>query len=612
MLRLFVWLIWFSILALGFLELSGVGIVSRLGDIARVSAVVTFSGTLLILLTVLIADSKIVVSFLIRGPMRRAFGEIQRNKGVTLSPAATELINALTKEIANVSNVQAKTAGSILSESLASFSSNLDDRWPHNLRGVSTWASKASNALQRSLLNRVLILESNKIAITKLSEVAELSTTYEAQIPVVYAELANSLFDNSSNYANFADFVTQFTGAVVLGDAVQTRPGVAMRARIWHQASFEPINRVGNNEEEQYKARYEDSHGIYSRNCVFENELRKSSKSRVGDYDGRVLNVNGVALTQDARTGEIELLLSTSETCYAATELSDQACKGPIQGAVSDIAMDAPWEEDPKFAIWGRAEYRGRRLSLLTVNVAIIMGYEINGETRAGLLYSRRSTQLRNGNGVRSIVGGVMNLPVDQTGGDVGTNGAPDPQVAARREVLEEIGVDINPEQLFPSSVSLFNQLDPPQDPKSKQRGQLVTSIGYIAHVNMSLEQIRQQRMHVSAGVGRYELEHLGEIPLPPIETDAVDLDAAKLTAAVQLAKETAYLCRSLDQVTMTALLYVAAGIYGTSATYRAFTEHWPLSWSENYWERSGNTDVSAKEATRVARDLASQRRPSR
>lgn len=601
MLRMLLWLAWFSILILGLLELLSLGTMGDFGEIAKVSALVTFALTLVVFLAFLAGGQPRLSGFLLRAPMKRVRRTVVRKAPAASRSDAGIAIDALIQRIASASRAPETSSGAVLADGLRSLDLAAF-KWPWDLPSVGFWLEDSIQALEDNLLLRVLLPERARAMVALLRELSDSFVGYSHHVPVTRGELARARFNDANQSGLFADFATGLTGAVVLADASQTRTGIAGGVSLWHSSRYEPLDSGDSG------ATYADLHsytGGSAGSCGWGAKLKLQDKTRVGDFDGRVLNVLGVALTQDNRSGSVEFLLKTNESCYAATDLSPTACKGELSGPMSDPSLDAKWHRQPDLIVAEREQREARRLNMLTVIAAVILESEAANGSRKSLLLSRRASTIRHGNSVLSMLGGVMNLPGGKAGGDVDLLGYPDPRRAIKRELEEEIGVSIPWEKLHPTVVYVFNQRDPSPEGQSPGKGQLLTTVSFTTHLEMTLDEVRQARVVSASAVGRYEVDELLEIELPAIDS-ASKPDLARLDAARQFAKSLLALAPQIDQTAMMSCLYACAETYSIRATFEAFTDVWANAWHDIPWSTSLE-ETHREQDGRSARRVGSQ-----
>ena len=252
----------------------------------------------------------------------------------------------------------------------------------------------------------------------------------------------------------FADFASRISGAQVLVDGSGTRSGSVDSVIVWHARRYWPVPTP-----QGYSwGDYQDQHPMNGPGdghppgfCDFP----RPSDWRPGDFDRRVLMLQGVSLAIAPRRGRMHMVLQTAETCYLATEQADTVgCKhlrdqevGPFfevrprDGGVAQGAyrpLGSPCDADP-------------RVVLLTSYVSFVT-------CDGSVLLARRSGRVKHGQGVLSAsAGGIIEPSGDGPDGDVDANGMPDPAVCAAREAAEELGVDVDPATLRPAAVFLAN-----------------------------------------------------------------------------------------------------------------------------------------------------------
>lgn len=586
------WLIFVVLAALGLSELIGIGPVFWFGQISIVPSIAGFILTLIVFLTFLLGGRARFSEILLKAPMKRVRREVLRSGGHGREP---DILQKLLTEVAQASIDPRSLPGDVFADALSTAPAN--QAWPSDLPLVHSWLEASIQAIEDDLIIRVLIPERSRAAVSMLRALADSFREYIHQLPVRQEQLLSA----SDGGILFADFVSSLTGALVLADASQTRGGNANQARVWHANRYDPHPAGYASYASKHPLKTETVNGGDGSSCASATKLRDQSKTRAGDFDGRVLNVTGVALTQDERSGSINFLLTTTESCYAATEVSDVACKGDLGKALGNIGLDSRWS---RHLVEMKVERNGaqKRLNMLTVVAALIMEATDGKDSSRSILLSRRASNIRNGNAVHSIVGGVMNLPVGGSSGDVDSLGFPDPSQAISRELKEELGLTIDPDLFTPVAVYTFNQRDPLR-PGVEARGQFLTTISYVARLNMNLAQVKRERSIYSGATGRYELDELLEIAFPVVRKGK----NGRKNAASLFAKRVRGLAHLLDQAAMIATIYAAVEEYSLTATAEAFAEAFPEPWQALNWDSDLEPVAFTGAHGRLARHPGSQ-----
>lgn len=337
---------------------------------------------------------------------------------------------------------------------------------------------------------------------------------------------------------SFARWVTEAVGTPILADPLDARAKVATAVRVWGSAKY-----VGQPDDE--RGRYETAHTLAEGRTSTHGCRAAPEVSAAGDYDGRVLVVRKVSTEEDQQTGELVFVLETTESCYAVTEQGAQAwgCKQipqPLEG------------EGPGVTIEGQCDYSlsGTRRLLLTSFVSLMTADR-------KLVLCRRSGGVRSGPGVLSATAGGVFEPGSSAGAPIDRSqaGWPDTERSARRELKEEIGVDLEGKRLAPAAVFLANSKNP-----RTGRGQLVVCALYLSQCMLSFDELRTSMFAASdLASGRFEVDDLVAIDLgsgsDPIE------DLARFVQRVEV------LSLEMDQHAALSCVYAARLLWGATAT---------------------------------------------
>lgn len=267
---------------------------------------------------------------------------------------------------------EARRPGRVLANLAAAQEVSGQRRWPWEVPDDRRWLEDTSSRLSDSLLARLMAPDSARTLSQLTSRLAHAIEDYlflrVADVAVLRRKrvIADGLL--------FARAATALSGAVVLMDGVHTRAGSVGAVRVWHSAAHRPGS-----------DRFGDHHALGSRRaaqhgCPYGERLRDSPSTLVGDFDGRVIDLRGVALVQDERREGSDFLLLTAETCYAATEVSgpglpDLRCKG-LKRADTDPTSGAgmlEWRFDPASAQVERTPTPTSRTSLVTGFASVVL-----------------------------------------------------------------------------------------------------------------------------------------------------------------------------------------------------------------------------------------------
>lgn len=415
-------------------------------------------------------------------------------------------------------------------------------------------------------MNRLVLPATSARASERIVDLHDTLESFAALEPVPLAEVADG--------RDFATAVSTLTGAVVLLDALATRGGVAAGTHVWHSDEYEGSLDAG--------GLFEELHIKGAQSCAFEGQFREKESTRADDYDGRILTLRGAALVRDPRRGGVYFLLDTAETCYAATEYASTRCKHLPDAAHPGTAFRL----HEALMLWER-DSASTALPMLTTSAAVLLDPAGDSDERA-LLVMRRSGRVRHGAGGLAVPGGVMNLGAGPVRGDEDDTGSPRPAAAVARELLEETGLDVAPENWTPLGLVVVNERTRGSATRSGATGQLVATLLYMATLETSIDSVRRARDRLATHAGRYESDSLDVIPMPrPQSQDAAAFEACADSVVITLDR----LSTELDQRTLVAALYVAERLYGTPSMMAAFqTTTSTIPW----WARPWNGELDS------------------
>lgn len=277
----------------------------------------------------------------------------------------------------------------------------------------------------------------------------------------------------------FSQFVTALSGAVVLGDAAETR------ARVFDHVSV--VDR-----------RPDVTHVAARCECA--------KVLGPGDYDGPVLDVVSVDRVSHPSSPLFGLLMQTSGTCYAATEsfVTGHGCKHiPLGAHLPELQQFAMRRSADRWGTWSKEGRSGHRTNLLTA-------YALIRTSDDRLVLAQRSARTRNGLDTLSLsAGGVVEF--DDHGPrryDVDASGAPDVRAAVIRETREELGIELIDESVRAMCAVLVNSRGP--DRTGRPEGQVLTTVIFAASSDLSFDEVVDAQLSRSdPATGSFEVAHL-------------------------------------------------------------------------------------------------------
>lgn len=553
---------------------------SAWNDISRVETVLSALLALGALGAFFVAGGRWVSRAVVRAPMKRAW---RANGGGSSSKVRDEMIDAVLTE----SETSTPRAGRLLARLVMIESSHAHREWPwaSTRQRPRTWFQDLARRLSNGLAPRIFAPDT-AAAVGRLAEAAGRAEEDLLFYRVMDRELLGRKVVTAAGVRGplFRDVATILSGALVLADGVQTRSGALHRVRLWHslanphtEQTFGQTHALGPRRlEERLEA------------CPWGTALAGQDRTRAGDFDGRVIDLQGVALVQDERFEGVDVLLRTGETCYAATEAArdvingrgDVRCKG--LDTIAAATRRPTWHLDPQSTSASRDAPEETRLCLLTAFTSLVINYRVGGAPRSSFILTQRSGVTRNGAGLLSVAGGgVVNLPIGNWPGDEDEHGFPDLVGGVRRELEEELGLELSADRFVPRAIMVMSQHGPisagsPTIP-GVGRGELVATADFIATIDLDFAELKARRMHASPSKGRYESADLVEIPIPPVTDELSPVEAAARFAAELVDGHG----QRIDQRSYLAGLYLAADVYGPEAAIAAFRTRlwWGLPW---------------------------------
>lgn len=284
----------------------------------------------------------------------------------------------------------------------------------------------------------------------------------------------------ASETVPFPDLMTALSGAVVLGDASETR------ARVFGHVTV--VDRQ----------RRRTPHRI--------DDCGAAATLKSGDYDGSVLDVRAVGRARHPTSPRFGLVLETKSSCYAETESpTGRGCKhlstGEDRPQPTEFRFDRDVPGPDGWTAW-RASEHADRTNLLTAYVLIRTSDD-------RLVLTQRSENVNNGLDVLSLsAGGVVEFHDGNQMSDANAAGAPDVRGAVVRECLEELGVELVDESVRAMCALQVNSCGLTSD--GLPEGQVLTAVIFAGSCAMTFDEVVEcQRSRSDPATGSFEVSHL-------------------------------------------------------------------------------------------------------
>jgi 8-oxo-dGTP pyrophosphatase MutT (NUDIX family) len=416
-----------------------------------------------------------------------------------------------------------------------------------------------------------------------LSGMAELLARFDRVAPVPRATALMS--PRGGGEVASSTFATALSGAAVLVDAGSSRGGAADSVLVWADTTFR-------DDETGWRERrtYADA----TRGLVFD------ENSRLGDYNGRLIELNAVTLAANSSEGEVCFVLETTETSYQATEPPRRLAAKRLSPTSQDAAL-------PVFRSEGSASYRrqaelqdGQRTCPVTSYVSLmtrsmpVEGIEVHGlpSQPTGpvdmVVLCRRSTATRHGTGTLSATaGGVVELDQRDVHLDTDALGAPDVTGSALREMTEELGIPREEVSVVPVAAFVATLDGRRGTAPGRGSGQLVASVLHIGTTPLGLAGLLRARHDASATRGAFEVDSLEAFAMSPGPSGLAAFAAAVREHADRL-----------DQHGLLSCFYAALRYYA-SGVVEAFSDTFEVPWWSIPW-----TGEEQDGRLRVVRDV--------
>lgn len=455
--------------------------------------------------------------------------------------------------------------------------------WSEWSRELATLVEEATRPDRATVAARLLVPEQVKRLDDLLTGLGELLSRFDR---VTQVSLEAALRPPAPGAAASAHFASALSGAAVLVDAGGARSRTADSVIVWADTSFRDDRTLRKDQKT-----YGDVEGA----------LGFDEHSRLGDYNGRLVELNAVSLASNSREGEVAFVMETTETSYRATEPpSSLAAKGLFPAAT-----------DPRLPVFSRGEratYRRQESAVPRERTCPVTSYvslmthspPSEGVTVLGLpdghvapvdmlVLCRRSAATRNGAGTLSATaGGVVELDQRFVRLDSDRLGAPDITGSVLRETAEELGIPrrsitLAPVATFVATVNGYASLNP-----RRGAGQLVACVLHLGSTSLGLRGIVEARHHANAARGAFEVERLEAIAMLP---GAEGLERFAATVRQHADR--------LDQHGLLSCYYAALRLYSEDVS-GAFSRAFDSPWWAIPWQ--GETERQL----RVVRDVRS------
>lgn len=562
------------------------GSVGKLNDLVSLLALVS-----VVISFVAIARSQGVYRFL-RRPLKREYKRTMKILNVNADEAKPAFFSKLIAELCAPEGSGHATPAQLVSA--ARQSSPQDTEWPWHLRELATWARNSENGLRTNIFLRFLLSERLSVISARLNALHEYAAGFPVAPPSLNVDAAHTTFTQHSSRELTRMLVSEvegLTGASVLATGLHTRNGVDA-VRLWHSDSVSVGGEQTNqNYVKQHLGSIDGESGAVS-DCPWEKLMKKSSSYLIGDRDRHVPIVDGVTLSENRWAGTMEFVLSTHSSCMAATDHAPYACKGPAENLLTGTEKQPLWVEKERIVTRNYAEDNLLE-SNLAVHVPIIITEE-NGD-RFLVLIRRGNTNLF-GNQMLTVPGETLALSAGGHRGHTDTFGSPDLVKYAMSAARNTLGLELEESRLRPSHVFMVNQRESLVS-ATEGRSQLVCTVGYVTSVAISRKELEVKRVETRR-IGRNGIQELIFLPFGKANSpdDNREHDVITLLASMHEHRS------SMDQMSTTAALIIAARILGTTHVSKSLQEGRMLPWWNTSWKNEKTT------ASRLAVDLETSR----
>lgn len=217
------------------------------------------------------------------------------------------------------------------------------------------------------------------------------------------------------------------------------------------------------------------------------------SELRPGDYDGAVLDLTAIAVGQARNRQRLDIVLTTNDTCYRATEDAELfGCK----------RLTKQWWDirGTTFAVspFGVVKTPESRLTIVSTFVVTVTSDNY-------MVLTRRSANVIHAKSVVSATaGGIVEVT---SGGHLREDGFASVWDAIKRETKEELGLSLERGTTNPIAVWLSNSTE--KQPDSERHGQVVAVVHWYSRIPQSRGQVVEAAKKAHPATGSFEVEDL-------------------------------------------------------------------------------------------------------
>lgn len=473
-------------------------------------------------------------------------------------------------------------AGELLGDVLRCYDGQITP-WDDIGGSLSRWLEACRRPRPTSIAVRLVASEQAAIVDSLVDDLGAIIDRFNHVNPVDTAVADREIEDLGSSRV----VVSALSGAAVLADAGAARGTTLDTVLTWHDSTYRDETIRWSRQQRRPNA---------------DHDIHVDEHYRLGDYNGRLLELIGVTVGANRQDGSTSFIVETRETCYRATE-------PPSPVAAKQLTFEAHDHRLPVFrrdrgaatlrrGVSAPADQQSR-VCPLTAYVSLLTaahladGYVIGVPSDYTepeidvLVLAQRSAVTRNGASTLSATaGGVLELDQDSQRLDTDELGVPDVARGALREMYEELGLDDTEVTAAPSAVWVATVAG--RSTTGQPKGQLVASVLYLGTTSLGLGGVKARRFRSNHARGAFELDELRALALPPGPS-----------GARHFADTVRQLAPQLDQHGLMSCVYSGMRTYGDRflpILVDAFedTPWWAMPWSDN----------DREERPRVCRDV--------